>query len=130
LTGDDDAPAWGDPPVPDVVTALLAERYPLEPGERFDVDVHERGLSVAIVAPHHAIRLGLTYMAGAGPRDPWDVVVDAADALVGELLEGGRDHRRLPQGEGVLYEGARLTVRIEKDVPELSDLADRWLKGG
>lgn len=122
-------PVWGEAPVPDVLAALLAERYPLEEEERFEAEVRERGLACTLRAPHHAIRIQIDYAAGARSRDPWVLLVDALDALVGQLIESGRAHRELPTGTGVEYEGAQFRVLVEKEVPELGALADRWLRG-
>lgn len=121
-------PVWGEAPIPDVMAALLAERHPLGPGERFDVDVLDRGLGCALVAARHVVRIQIRYESGACSRDPWELLVDALDALVGQLVESDGDYRRLPIGQGVQFEGAFFSVDVEKDVPELRDLADRWLK--
>jgi len=126
---DPHAPAWGDPPIPDVLAALLAERYPLADGERFEVDVQDEGLAATLRGPGHQTRICLKYEAGARSRDPWELLVDALDALIGQLVENGRQHRALPVGSGVEWDGARFQVEVEKDVPELRDLADRWLSG-
>jgi hypothetical protein len=128
-SADPHAPAWGDPPVPDVLAKLLAERYPLAEGERFDVEVLDDAIACTLVAPSHQIRVRIRYESGARSRDPWELLVDALDALVGQLVESGRRHRELPVGPGVEWDGARFTVEVEKDVPELRDLADRWLAG-
>lgn len=126
---DPHAPIWGEAPVPDVMAKLLAERHPLDEGERFDVEVLDGAIACTLMAPKHRIRVAVRYESGARSRDPWALLVDAVDALVGQLVERGRRHRELPVGPGVEWDGARFTVEVEKDVPALRDLADRWLEG-
>lgn len=126
----DGDPAWGVPPVPDVVARLLRERWSIPAEERLAVEVDEStgALSLDLGAGRVVYRLRVQYQAGAtGEDDPWMLMADALDALLGELEEQGRAHRTLPSGDGVEFRGARFRVEVERLVPELVRVADRLL---
>ncbi len=124
-------PAWSEPPVGDELAALLRERWRLMQAETLSVEVIEgeaRALSLTLAAEQHLFRIRVAYLRGAGPdRDPWMLMADALDALLGQLLEEDRDHRALPTGSDVEYEGAVFEVHVEKQTPELDALADALL---
>ena len=123
--GDED---WGEPPHGDVIARLLAERYPILPGEKLTVDVAEdRRMVLALWDRRHRYTLSVKYVAGAAGRDGWLLIADALDGLFGTLMENGRRHRDLPSGAGVLFEGAVFEVVVERDLPEVTKLADRLL---
>ncbi len=121
------SPEWGEAPNPDVMARVLAERYGLAEDERFEVDLEDDVLVCRLVTPRETYAVRVAYESGAGERPVWPLLVDATDALVGTLIDGDREHRQLPQGSGVEYDGARLNVQVDKDVPELRRLADKWL---
>lgn len=126
-------PRWGEPPVADVVARLLAERWGIGEPEVLTVDVDEAEGAVAahLGAGPSRYTVRVTYRAGAGQdRDPWMLLVDALDALFGQLEESGREHRTLPSGEGVEFRGASFAVEVERSVPELQKLADRLIEEG
>lgn len=128
MTGSE--PTWGEPPIPDVLARLLRERWSIPKADRLTADVHgdEGALSVELTSGRSTFRIRVTYRAGAGSgNDPWMLLADAVDALVGQLQESGHDHRALPAGEGVAFQGATFRVEVEKTVPELQRLADRLL---
>lgn len=121
-------PTWGEPPHPDVLARLLRERYEVPASERLDVDPLGRGLRLTWRTSTRQTVFEVTYLRGAAPKeDPWDRVVDALDALAGQYVESGRDHRRLPRGDDVEHLGCFYRVRVESDVPELRRMADRLL---
>jgi hypothetical protein len=122
-------PSWGEPPVPDVLARLLRERHGLSASDRVSVEPVDRGLSLELRSSGRCVRFELTYLRGAGPsEDPWDRIVDALDALFGQYLESGRDHRSLPTGDDVEHAGAFFRVRVESTVPELEKIADHMLR--
>lgn len=121
-------PKWGDAPVPDVLARLLRERYGLPGADVLNVDVTDEGLALNLEAGGRTTRLEVTYLRSEDVEvDPWDRVVDAVDALFGQWLEAGRDHRALPIGDDVEHEGAFFRVRIESKVVALERLADQIL---
>ncbi|MEO1227616.1 MAG: hypothetical protein AAFZ18_01835 [Myxococcota bacterium] len=125
----DDEPTWGEPPLGEWVAQLLAERWEIPPDDklRVDMDTKGGGVEAVLTSGSTEIEISVTYRSGAHDRDPWMVLVDALDALFGQLEESGRDHRALPTGEGVSFGGAEFLVNVEKRVPELQRLADRLL---
>lgn len=125
-----DDPSWGEPPVPDVVAALLTERWSIPEGDVLTVNVEveePRSLSARLRSGSVQYDLQLKYRSGARDRDPWMLLVDALDGLIGQFEESGRNHRELPSGEGVEYRGASLAVEVTRKVPELQRLADGLL---
>lgn len=125
------AGVWGDPPVPDVVARLLGERWsvPAEDTLTVDVDPAAGELRAHWTRGRARIELDVRYTDGPDGAEPWMMVVDALDALVGQLAESDLDHRALPRGEGVDFQGARFEVRVERRVPELERLADQLIDG-
>lgn len=123
-------PTWGEPPIGEVIAQLLAERWDLSSDDRLRVEVGEGAgtLTAVLASGSTETEVAVTYRSGAGERDPWIILVDALDGLFGQLQEANRDHRVLPSGEGVVFGGAQLAVRVEKHVPELQRLADHLLK--
>jgi hypothetical protein len=126
-----DDEAWGEPPHGDVIARLLAERYPISPGEKLTVEVDEAGrrMTLRLWDRRHRYHIGLTYQAGLGGRDGWMLMADALDGLFGTLMESGRRHRELPAGAGVEYEGALFEVVVEHDLPEVTKLANQLIEG-
>lgn len=120
-------PKWGEPPIGDVIARLLAERWDIDDTVRVDVDPDARALAASIDDGQQVVEVRLTYRSGAGDRDPWMLLADGLDALIGQLEEGGRRHRALPAGEGVDYLGAQFLVAIDRRVPELQRIADQLL---
>ncbi|MEQ9504470.1 MAG: hypothetical protein RIT81_46865 [Deltaproteobacteria bacterium] len=122
-------PKWGEPPLGDVVARLIAERYPLTPGEAVVVEVDAASRFVELVHEkrRHHFRFRVRYLRGAGEdRDPWMLMVDALDGLYGMFVESG-SHRTLPTGDDVQHDGAFFSVTVEHSVPELEKLADQML---
>ena len=119
---------WGEPPHPDVVARLLAERHPIRAGERLRVDVDEADgrLVATLWNPRHRWAISVRWEAG-GDDSPWMLMADALDALFGALIESGRAHRELPAGAGVEHQGARFTIEVQHDLPEVTRLADQLL---
>lgn len=118
--------------MPDVVARLLHERWGLAKDDELAVEVDEAEGSVAAQLKSGAsiFHGKVLYRSGAGPdRDPWMLLVDALDALLGQLEEGDRNHRMLPSGEGVEFQGVQLQVSVERSVPELQRVADQLLAG-
>lgn len=121
---------WGEPPHPDVLARLLAERYPIRPGEKLRVDLDEDDGKMAAVlwTARHRWTISVSWQAG-GTDSPWMLMADALDALFGGFIESDRQHRDLPSGANVEHLGAMFTVEVEHDLPEVSRLADQMLKG-
>lgn len=125
----DKEPKWGEPPIGDVITRLLEERYPIPATDTVavDVDAANRHIELVYRARRHHYRFVVRYLRGAGPdRDPWMLMVDALDGLYGVFREQG-DHRGLPTGPDVEHDAAFFAVGIEHLVPELEKLANQLL---
>jgi hypothetical protein len=125
-----DEPSWGEAPRPDELAALLAERWPAGKGIEYRVEVGEepRSLAAHLVGSRQVFVVAVTYLRGAGrDRDPWMLMADAIDALVGQLVESRMSHRELPAGTDVEHEGAFFEVRVERRDPKLDLLADHLL---
>jgi len=121
---------WGEAPQPEVVAELLRERH--GPFDGLEVDLHAtdpRGLTVSIDEGRQRTLIDVRFLRGAS-ADAWLTVADALDALVGSWVEAGKDHRALPSGEDVAFEGAEMRVRVERTIPELERVADRLLGEG
>ncbi|MCA9552233.1 MAG: hypothetical protein KC933_19500 [Myxococcales bacterium] len=127
---DDRDEDWGEAPHGDVIARLLAQRYPILPTERLTVDVleAERGLKLVLFDRRHRYTIGVKYQAGLRGREGWMLLADALDALFGTFMESGRQHRDLPAGVDVEYEGALLQVDVERDLPEVTKLANQLLE--
>ena len=118
-----------EPPDGAAIVSLLAERWPIQDDEtlKVDVDPDEQRLSLSLDSPRHRYNLILTLRGHPQGAEPWTILVDALDALFGQLIESGRDHRALPAGADVEFQGAVLNVEVEHIVPELEKLADQIL---
>lgn len=121
---------WGEAPHPDVLARLLEERYPIAAQDKLEVklDEAEGRLTAVLWNPRHRWTIALRWEGGGGD-EPWMMSADALDALFGTLVESQHDHRSLPAGAGVEHNGARFTVAVEHDLPEVSRLADQLLNG-
>ena len=124
----DDKPD-NDVPDGDELARLLAQRWPLEPGEVLSASVDPAAprIDLHLVSPRHRYSLGLKLTDIADGADRWSVLVDATDALFGQLIESGRTHRSLPTGVAVTFQGGVFEVTVEHAVPELEKLADQLL---
>ncbi len=120
---------WGEPPHPDVIARLLAERYTVRPGEKLRVDLDEQdgSMCVHLWDARHRWRITVRWEAGGTPESPWMLIADALDALFGTFIESGRNVRVLPAGSGVEHQGVYFEVTAEHDLPEVSKLADQLL---
>lgn len=112
-----------------MIAELLCERYPLRRGETLTVAVNrsEHEMTARLDAGRDIYTIRVRYLRGAGERDLWMLVADALDGLFGMFIESDRAHRFLPTGDDVEYEGAFFRVRVEREVPALSEEADRLL---
>lgn len=113
----------------DVIARLLAERYPIAPGERLQVEVdpHHPEVSLRLWDDRRRYELRVAYQQGEEGADPWLAAVDALDALFGQLIDSDRDYRTLPTGPGIEYEGAQFMVQVRHRRPEVDRLAEQLL---
>jgi DNA-binding helix-hairpin-helix protein with protein kinase domain len=121
-------PTWGDPPIPEVLVRLLRERHPFSGDAAIEAELLDDpgGLAVTITTGPMQVELRVRYLRGAGTEDPWMLLADAVDALVGSWLEAEGDPRVLPQGEASMG-SATFTVDVQRRNLELERLADQWL---
>jgi hypothetical protein len=123
---------YGPAPDTEAIAELLSERYPIKKDERITAETSTSKdsqplVTVTLTSGRNIYLITVEYLRGAGERDAWEMVVDAADALFGTLIENGRDYRELPQGSDVEYDGAFFRVEASREVPDLSDKADQLL---
>lgn len=113
----------------DVVARLLAERYPLAPGEKLKVEVDPKVPVVELTLwdPRHRYTLKVGHRSGGSGEDPWMLAIDALDALFGQLIESGRAYRELPAGPDVDYQGVSFEVEVGHSFPEVERLAEQLL---
>ena len=124
------------PPDPTVVAGLLQQRHGLE-GHDVSVDIKraDAGPTIEVAVAREGSRyraseryeLTLIHEDQAGS---WDALVDAADALTGQLVESGWDYRSLPRGAGVEFQQGSFQVTVEYRRPEIDQMADELLRGG
>ncbi len=112
---------------------LLVQRYPLPPGDRLELSLSAgppQAATLRIERPAQRYRpkerytVGITLSGGGG----WSHLVDAVDALYGQLVESGLDYRQLPVGEDLELGSARFEVTVERARPDLDAAADRLLE--
>lgn len=125
-------------PDPDYAAELLRERH-LIPA-RFAVLVsfpesekEHPHVQVCIDRPKEGRRplerfiLEIKHQEGGPEKERWPLTMNAADALVGTLVESDYAHRDLPAGDGLEFEGVQFGVLVSCVRPELEAEADRWL---
>src|SRR5688572_1838702 len=121
-----------DAPEGQQIAALLRERYSIDKTFPIDVAVREgkRALRVQIERPARGGRMrdrfiiDVTDVNDAG----WSLLVDAADALVGMLIEAGWSHREVPVGPDLTFADGTFEVEVEYTRPDLDRQADDMLK--
>ncbi|MBI2376291.1 MAG: hypothetical protein HYV07_20015 [Deltaproteobacteria bacterium] len=64
---------------------------------------------------------------GERARDEFEATNEAADALVGQLVESGFAYRELPGGSGVAHAEGLFSVLVEHEKPDLEAWADELL---
>jgi hypothetical protein len=121
-------------PAPDVddIAELLKERHRLKKGDVLRVSAEAAPLpqlELALDSGRDRYTIGVGYLRGANGRDPWMLLADALDSLLGMLLESERAYRDLPAGDDVSFDGAFFRVAVERTVPDLDARADRMLEG-
>lgn len=114
-------------PLPEVVTKLLRQRWALPKSDELELAFSARGAELSLRSGSSLVTFRIDDQGENAPD--WEAVINALDALVGQFEESGRDHRSMPTGSGVAFEGRPFRVAVEKDVPELSQLADTLLSG-
>lgn len=119
-----------DLPLPEVVIQLLRQRYPLHPDDELSLtfDAKYPDLTLKLENPRHRYSFRVAHRSGAPAEDPWQLTLDAADALFGQFLESGRDYRNLPSGPDLAFQNARFFVEVSHVMPEMERLADQLLK--
>lgn len=117
------------PPHPDVIARLLIERYPVPRDKRIEVDVDpdQPAITVVLKDAQQRTSIRVACVRGAADSNPWMHAADAMDALFGTLIESGGNHRALPRGAEVEYEGAFFQVEVTHEIPQLERLADQIL---
>jgi hypothetical protein len=121
------------------LVALLVERHGFSSAVTLDAALAERDgrprITLRLVRPADGPRgrmryvLDLTHLRGGARSEAWANLVDALDALVGQLVETGWAHRELPVGDDVQYGDSTFLVSVEMERPELDAIADHLLGG-
>lgn len=127
-------------PDPEYAAELLKERH-LIPA-RFDLEVsfpesekEHPHVRVSIDRPAEGRRplerfvLDVKHQEGGPASERWSLTMNAADALVGTLVESEYAHRDLPAGDGLEFDGVQFGVLVSCARPDLDAAADRWLAG-
>jgi hypothetical protein len=129
-------------PDPEAMVELLRERYRIDARVSLAIEVRPGS------APHLSIRVERTprgersrvrivldvrreggKVAARASEEAWAETVDAADALVGQLIESDFAYRALPTGEELEFGAAKFTVQVDASRPELEAVADDLLSG-
>lgn len=121
-----------DVPDPELMAALLRQRYPLAAGDSVEVQVEtapkpKACLTVTRAAKRHRPPKQYTIDVVLTAAGSWSHLVDAVDALFGQLVEADYAHRKLPCGADLELGSARFDVTIDCKRPDLDAAADQLL---
>lgn len=124
----------GEAPDATAVAALLTERWLGGDATLSAVDSLRDGrptfrltLERGARGARQRLTIELTHLRGAKPGEAWAELVDALDALLGQLVESGFAYRDLPVGSDVGFGDAVYRVDVSAARPELEAEADRLL---
>jgi hypothetical protein len=128
---DDEAPDGG------AMAELLRERHGVDPRVGLEISVEADARRPRVLATldrpatgaRARTRIAISIGFASGPKggDRWPVTIDAADALVGQLVESDYAYRDLPTGDDVGFGDAIFVVRVEASYPDLEAAADQLL---